>query len=171
MEYGTNIAAQKLRPEAVSMAFDRKVPARHEFGSAGKQGATSVMAPPQADGILAIDAGVELVACITEGIPVIDMMWVSVNRLSRTYRPIRPTSSRPANAKSDHARYIRCRKCFQCHSAVRDANLRSRLATHPGVVTVNPPATASAAIRSTACRTPGTRSSFPTTTQRPRRYL
>ena len=81
MEYGTNVVAG-VTPARGGELFDDKVPvfdtvfeARRETGC----NATMIFVPPEfaADSILeAADAGVELIVCITEGIPVMDMMRV-----------------------------------------------------------------------------------------------
>jgi succinyl-CoA synthetase alpha subunit len=81
MEYGTNVVAG-VTPTRGGEVFENKVPvfdtvmeARRETGC----NATMIFVPPAgaADSILeAVDAGIELVICITEGIPVIDMLRV-----------------------------------------------------------------------------------------------
>ena len=81
MEYGTKVVAG-VTPARGGEMFDDKVPvfdtvheARQETGC----NATMIFVPPEfaADAILeAADAGVELIVCITEGIPVMDMMRV-----------------------------------------------------------------------------------------------
>ncbi len=81
MEYGTNIVAG-VTPARGGEMFDGKVPvfdtvseARAETGC----NASVIFVPAEfaADSILeAVDAGIELVICITEGIPVVDMMRV-----------------------------------------------------------------------------------------------
>ena len=81
MEYGTNVVAG-VTPGKGGQKFDDKVPvfdtvweARQETGC--NVSVIFVPAAGAADGILeAVDAGVELVICITEGIPVMDMMRV-----------------------------------------------------------------------------------------------
>src|SRR5690242_354243 len=79
MEYGTNVVAG-VTPGKGGQKFDGKVPvfdtvyeARRETGCNATM--IFVPAPFAADAILeAADAGVELIVCITEGIPVMDMM-------------------------------------------------------------------------------------------------
>ena len=81
MEYGTNVVAG-VTPTRGGEVFENKVPvfdtvmeARAETGC----NATMIFVPPAgaADSILeAVDAGIELVICITEGIPVLDMVRV-----------------------------------------------------------------------------------------------
>src|SRR5205814_315897 len=81
MEYGTNVVAG-VTPARGGEVFDNTVPvfdtvfeARRETGC----NATMIFVPSEfaADSILeALDAGIELVVCITEGIPVLDMMRV-----------------------------------------------------------------------------------------------
>ncbi len=81
MDYGTNTVAG-VTPGRGGEKFEGKVPvfdtvqeARDETGC----NATMIFVPPPfaADSILeAVDSGIELVICITEGIPVLDMMRV-----------------------------------------------------------------------------------------------
>ena len=80
-EYGTNVVAG-VTPGKGGQKFDDKIPifdtvyeARRETGCNATM--IFVPAPFAADAILeAADAGVELIVCITEGIPVTDMMRV-----------------------------------------------------------------------------------------------
>ena len=95
MEYGTNVVAW-VTPARGGEKFENKVPvfdtvdeARRETGC----NATMIFVPAEfaADSILeAVDAGIELVVCITEGIPVIDMMRVKVAMAGKTSRLIGP---------------------------------------------------------------------------------
>jgi succinyl-CoA synthetase alpha subunit len=79
MEYGTNVVAG-VTPGKGGQMFEGKVPVFDTVYEARKQtGCNATMifvpAPFAADAILeAADAGVELIVCITEGIPVMDMM-------------------------------------------------------------------------------------------------
>jgi succinyl-CoA synthetase alpha subunit len=81
MEYGTHVVAG-VTPGKGKQSFDGKVPIYDTVGEARKQTGCNasmifVPAPFAADAILeAADAGVELIVCITEGIPVMDMMRV-----------------------------------------------------------------------------------------------
>ena len=81
MEYGTNVVAG-VTPGKGKQSFDGKVPIYDTVSEARKQtGCNATMifvpAPFAADAILeAADADVELIVCITEGIPVMDMMRV-----------------------------------------------------------------------------------------------
>jgi succinyl-CoA synthetase alpha subunit len=81
MEYGTKVVAG-VTPGKGGQKFDDKVPIFNTVAEAvAKTGANASMifVPPPfaADAILeAIDAGVELVTCITEGIPANDMIGV-----------------------------------------------------------------------------------------------
>ncbi len=81
MEYGTKVVAG-VTPGKGGQKFDDKVPIFNTVSEAvQKSGANASMifVPPPfaADAILeAIDAGVELVVCITEGIPAADMIGV-----------------------------------------------------------------------------------------------
>lgn len=95
MEYGTNIVAG-VTPARGGELFENKVPvfdtvdeARRETGC----NATMIFVPAEfaADSILeAVDAGIELVVCITEGIPVIDMMRVRAAMEGKPSRLIGP---------------------------------------------------------------------------------
>jgi succinyl-CoA synthetase alpha subunit len=79
MEYGTNVVAG-VTPGKGGQVFEGKVPVFDTVYEARKEtGCNATMifvpAPFAADAILeAADAGVELIVCITEGIPVMDMM-------------------------------------------------------------------------------------------------
>ncbi len=81
LEYGTKIVAG-VTPAKGGQFFENVVPIFDTVGEAVKEtGATAsaIFVPPAfaADAILeAADAGVELIVCITEGIPVMDMMRV-----------------------------------------------------------------------------------------------
>src|SRR3954468_12746567 len=81
MEYGTNVVAG-VTPGKGGQKFDDKVPVFDTVWEARQKTNCNVSvifvpAAGAADGILeAVDAGVELVICITEGIPVMDMMRV-----------------------------------------------------------------------------------------------
>src|ERR671935_310507 len=95
IEYGTNVVAG-VTPGKGGQMFDGKVPvfdtvweARRETGC----NASMVFVPAlaAADSILeAVDAGVELVVCITEGIPVMDMMRVKALMREKKPRLIGP---------------------------------------------------------------------------------
>src|ERR1043165_4328078 len=95
MEYGTNVVAG-VTPGKGGQKFDDKVPvfdtvweARQETGC--NVSVIFVPAPGAADGIMeAVDAGVELVICITEGIPVVDMMRVKAQMAGKKSRLIGP---------------------------------------------------------------------------------
>ena len=81
LEYGTRIVAG-VTPTKGGQMFENTVPVFDTVGQAVKEtGATAsaIFVPPAfaADAILeAADAGVEIIVCITEGIPVMDMMRV-----------------------------------------------------------------------------------------------
>ncbi len=82
-DYGTNVVAG-VTPGRGGEVFDEKIPVYDTVTEARAQtGCNATMifvpAPGAADSILeAADAGVELIVCITEGIPVMDMMRVKV---------------------------------------------------------------------------------------------
>ncbi len=81
MDYGTNVVAG-VTPARGGEMFDDKVPVFDTVDEARAQtgcNATMIFVPPEfaADSIIeAADAGVELIVCITEGIPVMDMVKV-----------------------------------------------------------------------------------------------
>ncbi len=95
MDYGTNVVAG-VTPGKGGQLFDGKVPvfdtvweARQKTGCNASM--VFVPAPAAADSILeAVDAGVELVVCITEGIPVMDMMRVKAQMRRNETRLIGP---------------------------------------------------------------------------------
>jgi len=95
MEYGTRIVAG-VTPARGGETFENSVPvfdtvdeARRETGC----NVTMIFVPAEfaADSILeAVDAGIELVVCITEGIPVMDMMRVKEAMKGKPNRLIGP---------------------------------------------------------------------------------
>ena len=95
MDYGTNVVAG-VTPGKGGQMFDGKVPvfdtvweARQKTGCNASM--VFVPAAAAADSILeAVDAGVELVVCITEGIPVMDMMRVKALMRGKKSRLIGP---------------------------------------------------------------------------------
>jgi succinyl-CoA synthetase alpha subunit len=98
MDYGTNVVAG-VTPGRGGETFESKVPVYDTVMEARAQtgcNATMIFVPPPgaADSILeAIDAGIELVVCITEGIPVIDMMRVKAALQKSSSRLIGPNCS------------------------------------------------------------------------------
>jgi len=95
MDYGTNVVAG-VTPGKGGQMFEGTVPvfdtvweARQKTGCNASM--VFVPAPAAADSILeAVDAGVELVICITEGIPVMDMMRVKALMRGKPARLIGP---------------------------------------------------------------------------------
>jgi succinyl-CoA synthetase alpha subunit len=81
MEYGTNLVGG-VTPGKGGQLFEGKVPVYNTVAEAVKEtqaNASVIYVPPPfaADAILeAIGAGIELIVCITEGIPVMDMVKV-----------------------------------------------------------------------------------------------
>jgi succinyl-CoA synthetase alpha subunit len=98
IEYGTNVVAG-VTPGKGGQMFDGKVPVFDTVCEARQKTACNasmvfVPAPAAADSILeAVDAGVELVVCITEGIPVMDMMRVKALIQGKKSRLIGPNCS------------------------------------------------------------------------------
>jgi len=95
MEYGTNVVAG-VTPGKGGQMFDNKVPVFDTVWEARQETNCNVSmvfvpAPAAADSILeAVDAGVELIVCITEGIPVMDMMRVKTQMSGKKSRLIGP---------------------------------------------------------------------------------
>ncbi len=95
MEYGTKVVAG-VTPGRGGETFESKVPVFDTVAEARAETGCNVSvifvpAPGAADGILeAVDAGVELVICITEGIPVMDMIKVKARLDRSTSRLIGP---------------------------------------------------------------------------------
>lgn len=95
MEYGTNVVAG-VTPGRGGEKFENTVPVYDTVEEARKQTGCNVSvifvpAPGAADSILeAVDAGIELVICITEGVPVIDMMRVKAAMQGKKSRLIGP---------------------------------------------------------------------------------
>jgi succinyl-CoA synthetase alpha subunit len=95
MEYGTNVVAG-VTPGKGGQMFDGKVPVFVTVWEARQKTGCNVSmifvpAPAAADSILeAVNAGVELVVCITEGIPVMDMMRVRAEMAGKKSRLIGP---------------------------------------------------------------------------------
>lgn len=81
MEYGTNVVAG-VTPARGGEVFEGKVPVFDTVFEAREQtgcNATMIFVPAEfaADSIMeAVDSGIEIIICITEGIPVVDMMRV-----------------------------------------------------------------------------------------------
>ena len=95
IEYGTNVVAG-VTPGKGGQRFDNKVPVFDTVEEARRETACNVSmifvpAPAAADSILeAVDGGVELIVCITEGIPVMDMMRVKALMKGKASRLIGP---------------------------------------------------------------------------------
>ena len=107
MEYGTKIVAG-VTPGKGGQLFEGQVPIFDTVYEARRQtdcNATMIFvpAPFAADAILeAVDAGVELIVCITEGIPVMDMMRVKAvlkDKKSRLIGPNCPGIITPGQCK------------------------------------------------------------------------
>ncbi len=95
MEYGTNLVAG-VTPARGGEVFEDKIPVFDTVFEARSQtgcNATMIFVPAEfaADSIMeAVDAGIELVICITEGIPVLDMMRVKAGMAGSASRLIGP---------------------------------------------------------------------------------
>src|SRR3981081_3674299 len=95
MEYGTNVVAG-VTPGKGGQKFDDKVPVFDTVAEARRETGCNVSmifvpAPAAADSILeAVDADVDLVVCITEGIPMMDMMRVKAQMKGKKSRLIGP---------------------------------------------------------------------------------
>ena len=95
MEYGTNVVAG-VTPGKGGQLFDGTVPVFDTVWEARQKTNCNVSvifvpAPAAADSILeAVDADVDLVVCITEGIPVMDMMRVNAQMRGKKSRLIGP---------------------------------------------------------------------------------
>ena len=95
MEYGTNVVAG-VTPGKGGQIFDKKVPVFDTLWEARQETGCNVSmifvpAAAAADSILeAVDADVDLVVCITEGIPVMDMMRVKAQMHGKRTRLIGP---------------------------------------------------------------------------------
>jgi succinyl-CoA synthetase alpha subunit len=110
LEYGTQIVAG-VTPGKGGQRFDDRVPIFDTVAEAAKQtGATAsaIFVPPAfaADAILeGVDAGLDLVVCITEGIPVNDMVKVKramEGRKTRLIGPNCPGIVTPGPGKDSH---------------------------------------------------------------------
>jgi succinyl-CoA synthetase alpha subunit len=94
-EYGTNVVAG-VTPGRGGEKWENKVPVfntSHEAREKTGCNATMIFVPAAgaADAILeAADAGIELIVCITEGIPVMDMMRAKVGLRDKKVRLIGP---------------------------------------------------------------------------------
>lgn len=110
LDYGTQIVAG-VTPGKGGQFFEKKVPIFDTVAEAAKQtGATAsaIFVPPPfaGDAILeALDAGLDLVVCITEGIPVNDMVKVKramQGRKTRLIGPNCPGIVTPGEGKDSH---------------------------------------------------------------------
>ncbi len=160
LAYGTQVVAG-VTPGKGGQLFENKVPIFDTVAEAMKQtGATAsaIFVPPAfaADAILeGVDAGLDLVVCITEGIPVNDMVKVKraiTGKKTRLIGPNCPGVVTPGEGKDSHG---------GCRIGIAPTLVWSREAGHlptkrsgssPAVGRVNPLVLASGATRSTAPR-------------------
>lgn len=95
LEYGTNVVAG-VTPARGGELFEDKIPVFDTVGEAvlsTAANASMIFVPPEfaADSIMeALDAGIPLIICITEGIPVADMMRVKAAMIGSKSRLIGP---------------------------------------------------------------------------------
>ncbi len=145
IEYGTQVVAG-VTPGRGGEKFEGAVPVFDTVARAARAtraNATCIFVPPPgaADAILeAFDAGLELVVCITEGIPVIDMLKVrrvleGLSGKTRLIGPNCPGIITPGAAgiglqDRDHARSHSQAGPHRRRVALRDADLRSRRTAH-----------------------------------------
>src|SRR5438105_3594934 len=110
LEYGTQIVAG-VTPGKGGQLFENKVPIFDTVAEAATQtgaSASAIFVPPAfaADAILeGVDAGVDLVVCITEGIPVNDMVKVKramIGKKTRLVGPNCPGVVTPGTGKDSH---------------------------------------------------------------------
>ncbi len=110
LEYGTQVVAG-VTPGKGGQLFENKVPIFDTVAEAAREtGATvsAIFVPPPfaADAILeGIDAGLDLIVCITEGIPVNDMVKVKAalkNSKTRLIGPNCPGIVTPGTGKDSH---------------------------------------------------------------------
>jgi succinyl-CoA synthetase alpha subunit len=110
LEYGTKVVAG-VTPTKGGQMFENTVPIFDTVGEAVKEtgaSASAIFVPPAfaADAILeAADAGVEIIVCITEGIPVMDMMRVKAmlkDSKSRLVGPNCPGLVTPGHGEKSH---------------------------------------------------------------------
>ncbi len=110
LAYGSQIVAG-VTPGKGGQLFDNKVPIFNTVSEAASQtGATAsvVFVPPSvaADAILeAVDANLELVVCVTEGIPILDMVKVKramVGKSTRLIGPNCPGITTPGTGSQSH---------------------------------------------------------------------
>src|SRR5258707_7668747 len=116
LAYGTQVVAG-VTPGKGGQSFEGKIPIFDTVAEAMKQtGATAsaIFVPPPfaADAILeGVDAGLDLVVCITEGIPVNDMVKVKramEGRKTRLIGPNCPGVVTPGEGKDSHGGWRVC---------------------------------------------------------------
>ena len=119
-DYGTNVVAG-VTPGRGGEKFDETIPVFDTVAEARKEtgcNATMIFVPPPgaADGILeAADAGVELIVCITEGIPVHGYDARQGSAHDQAQRP----AHRPELSRHHHARAVQDRHHARLYSQAR----------------------------------------------------
>ena len=151
-DYGTNVVAG-VTPGRGGEKFDDAIPVFDTVAEARKEtgcNATMIFVPPPgaADGILeAADAGVELIVCITEGIPVMDMMRVKEGAHDQArraaHRPELPGHHHPRTMQDRHHAGLHPQAGNDWrHLALGHVDVRSRLAVNQRAVTARARASA-----------------------------
>ena len=160
MDYGTNVVAG-VTPGKGGQMFDGKVPVFDTVWEARQKtdcnaSMVFVPAPAAADSILeAVDACVELVVCITEGIPVMDMMRVKAlmhGNQSRLIGPNCPGIITPGACKIGIMPGYIHKPGASASSRAPARLLTKRSGNSLRAGTANRLASESAVIRSAACR-------------------
>ena len=126
LAYGTALVAG-VTPGKGGQKFDEKVPVFDTLREAVREtraNASVIFVPPPfaADSILeAVDAGLPLVVCITEGIPINDMV-----KVKRAMQGSADPPDRPQLPRHHHSRGVQDRNHARAHPQARAASAWSR---------------------------------------------